>query len=55
MIVLACFLIGALIGAARARARQGTGFDMAQYAVAHGIALALVGLLITVVVSRMVF
>lgn len=52
MIVLAGGVIGALLGGIIARKRGGTVLDIAQYATATGIALALIGLVITVFVHR---
>lgn len=53
MLVIAGAVTGAVLGALTARKRKGTGADMAQYAAGYGIALALVGLIATVVVHRM--
>lgn len=52
MIVLAAALIGAALGAWRARRLGGSGLDMAQYAAAHAIAFALAGLILTLVIDR---
>lgn len=52
MIVLAAALIGAALGAARARRLGGGALDVAQYAAAHAIALALAGLIVTLVIDR---
>jgi hypothetical protein len=53
MIVIVAFLIGALWGGFLARRREGGRLDIAQYAVAFGIAFAIAGLALTVVVERM--
>lgn len=53
MIVIAGALIGAILGYARAARAGGNGFDRAQYAAVHAIALMLVGLLVTLVADRM--
>lgn len=53
MIVIACFLFGALLGALRARRRQGTGFDVAQYAAAHAILLAIIGVFVTILIEKL--
>jgi hypothetical protein len=53
MIVIAGALIGAILGYARAAKAGGNGFDRAQYAAVHAIALMLVGLLVTLVADRM--
>lgn len=52
MIVIALALIGGLIGAFRARQRNGKGFDIAQYAASYGIMFAIFGLFITVFVEK---
>ncbi len=48
MIILAAALFGAALGVMRARARGGSGADMAQYGVAHAIAFGLGGLFFTI-------
>lgn len=53
MIVIVAFLIGALWGGFLARRRDGNRLDIAQYAAAFGIAFAVAGLILTVVVERM--
>lgn len=53
MLVIAGTLIGAIWGYLRAAKAGGNGFDRAQYAAAHAIALALVGLIATLVIDRM--
>ncbi len=53
MIVIAAVILGALLGASRARRRQGTGFDIAQYAVAHAIFFAIIGLFVTIIVEKL--
>jgi hypothetical protein len=52
MIWFAFFVLGILIGAWRARKKQGGILDMLQYGAAHGIAFAILGLLITVALDR---
>lgn len=52
MIIIALGLIGAFLGFRNARKQGGTRADMAQYAVAAGIAGMLVGLVVTVVIER---
>jgi hypothetical protein len=52
MYVLAGIVIGAILGDWRARKRNGNGLDRAQYAAVHAIALALVGIFITIVINR---
>ena len=53
MIVIAAVILGALLGARRARTRQGTGLDIAQYAAAHAIFFAIIGLILTVIVEKL--
>ena len=53
MIVIAGALFGACLGALRARNRGGRGIDMLQYGAAHAIALALIGVFITIAIDRM--
>lgn len=45
-------IAGALIGARIAKKRNGTRFDMAQYAAGYGILFALIGLVLTVILDR---
>jgi hypothetical protein len=52
MIVIGLALFGAILGGLRARRRGGKAADIAQYAAAHAIAFALVGLLLTIVIHR---
>jgi len=54
MIVIGGFALGAVLGGLNARRRGGSRADIAQYAAAHGIAFALLGALITVIVARIV-
>lgn len=53
MLVIAGLLLGALWGGLLARRRKGTGFDIAQYAVAFAILFAVLGLFATLVIDRM--
>ena len=53
MIVLAGFFGGAAFGGWRAKQRGGGRADMAQYAAAHGIAFALLGLFLTIAIDRL--
>ncbi|MCG6904695.1 MAG: hypothetical protein LJE68_18640 [Rhodobacter sp.] len=52
MIVLASALIGAIWGGYRAKRNGGNRLDMAQYAAGFAIAFALLGLVVTIVISR---
>jgi len=54
MIVIVLALIGALLGAALARRRQGTRFDIAQYAIAHAILFAILGLFATIIIEKLI-
>ncbi len=54
VVVLGMALLGALLGVMTARKRNGSGADMAQYAAGYGIAFALVGLVISLVLVRLV-
>lgn len=53
MIVLAAIITGALLGWRRAAALGGDRRDRAQYAAGYAMALAVVGLLLTVILDRM--
>ncbi len=52
MIVLAFAVFGALLGAYQARKRGGQRLDLAQYGAAYGMAFAILGLFVTVFLSR---
>jgi len=52
MIILAFALIGAIIGGMTARGRGGKGLDIAQYAASYAMAFAIIGLFITVFLTR---
>ncbi|MCX8952602.1 MULTISPECIES: hypothetical protein [unclassified Ruegeria] len=54
LLVLGMAILGAILGALTAKKRNGNGADMAQYAAGYGIAFALVGLVISLVLLRMV-
>ena len=45
-------LIGAILGAVRARRHGGRGIDMAQWGAAHAIAFGVVGLFVLILWSR---
>ncbi len=53
MIVLAGVILGAIWGAMRARARQGSKLDIAQYAAVHAILFGLIGLFVTIGLERL--
>lgn len=46
-------LLGALWGGLKAWRRKGKAADIAQYAAAHGIALGIIGLFISIVLTRL--
>jgi hypothetical protein len=53
MFVIGGFLLGAIGGGFRARARGGKAADIAQYATVYGILFGLLGLFITIYLDRM--
>lgn len=53
MIVIGGFVMGALIGGLTARQRGGKPADIAQYAIAYGIAFCLAGLFLTILLERL--
>jgi len=54
LVVLGMAALGAILGAMAARKRNGSGADMAQYAAGYGIAFALVGLILSLILVRFV-
>ncbi len=54
MIVILGALIGALIGGMTAKRRNGDKADIAQYAVGYAIAFALVGVILTIAIEKLV-
>lgn len=54
VVVLGMALLGAILGALTAKKRNGNKADMAQYAAGYGIAFALIGLVISLVLVRLV-
>jgi hypothetical protein len=52
MIILAFAVLGALIGGFAARSRGGKKLDIAQYAASYALAFAIIGLFITVFLTR---
>lgn len=54
MIVIAGFVLGAAYGARKARKAGGKRLDLMQYGAGFGIAFALLGLFLTLVIDRMV-
>ncbi|GHF56152.1 hypothetical protein [Seohaeicola zhoushanensis] len=53
MIVIGGGLLGLIIGVLTAKKRGGSGADMAQYGAGYGIAFAVVGMIATVILERM--
>lgn len=53
MIVIAAFFLGAAIGWMRAAKAGGNRADKLQYAAAHGLALTVLALFVTLFLSRM--
>lgn len=54
MIVIAALVIGTLIGWRRASRLKGNRMDRLQYAAAHALGFAALGVLATVIIDRMV-
>jgi uncharacterized membrane protein YeaQ/YmgE (transglycosylase-associated protein family) len=54
MIYIISGIIGAVIGGFTAKKRKGKPADIAQYATAYAIAFALIGLILTVVLDRVI-
>lgn len=52
MIVIVAILLGALLGDLRARRVQGNAKDRLQYAAAHALAFAIIGLFLTIIIDR---
>lgn len=53
MIVIAGLLIGITLGLVHAKRRGGNGMDMAQYAAVYGMGLAVLGVIITLTITRL--
>ncbi|WP_170338709.1 hypothetical protein [Ruegeria arenilitoris] len=54
LVVVGMAVLGAALGALTARKRNGSGADIAQYAAGYGIAFALAGLAISLVLVRVI-
>ena len=52
MIVLACTILGASLGIYLAKRNGGVMLDAVQYAASTGIAFALMGLIVTIIIHR---
>lgn len=53
MIVIIAALVGATIGGLTAKRRKGNKLDIAQYLVVYAIAFALVGMLVTIALEKL--
>ena len=53
MIVIIAALLGVLFGARAAHRHKGNRLDMAQYAAGYAIAFALVGLMVTIGIEKL--
>jgi cytochrome c biogenesis protein CcdA len=53
VIVIVSTLVGVYLGISAARKREGNKLDMAQYAAGYGIAFALIGLFLTLIIERL--
>ncbi|WP_323036740.1 hypothetical protein [Pararhodobacter sp.] len=54
MVILAGILIGAILGIVYVRRRNGNGFDVAQYAAVWGIIGAILGVVATIGIERLI-
>ncbi|WP_203232331.1 hypothetical protein [Gemmobacter caeruleus] len=54
MIVITAAIFGALLGVLRARHHGGSGLDMAQWGAGFAILFAVIGLIVTIVIARMI-
>ncbi len=54
VVTLGMAILGAILGAMKARKRNGSGADMAQYAAGYGIAFALVGMIVSLIILRII-
>lgn len=53
MIVITAAIFGALLGVLRARHHGGSKLDMAQWAAGFAILFGVIGMILTIVISRM--
>ncbi len=53
MVVFISAILGALYGAMVAKKRGGSGRDLAQYAAAHALIFTIIGVFVTVIVTRL--
>ncbi|WP_377187117.1 hypothetical protein [Ruegeria meonggei] len=54
VVVWGMAILGAILGALTARKRNGSAADIAQYAAGYGIAFALAGLILSLILVRLV-
>ena len=54
MFIIIGAVFGAVLGGLRAKRRKGRTADILQYATVHAIIFALVGLFLTIIITRMV-
>lgn len=52
MIIIGGLVLGVILGVLQAKKLGGSRLDMAQYGTGYGIALTLVGVIITIILSR---
>ncbi len=55
MIVILMAIAGGVIGGLTAKRRKGNRLDIAQYAAVYGIAFAILGLILTIAIEKLVF
>jgi len=53
MIVIVAAFVGAVLGAYKAKKRQGSAADIAQYAAGYGIAFTIAGLMVAIAIDRL--
>lgn len=53
MIIVAAIILGAFLGDRRARSIGGNGKDRLQYAAAHALGFAVLGLFLTIIIDRL--
>ncbi|SMR72077.1 hypothetical protein SAMN04488030_1423 [Aliiroseovarius halocynthiae] len=53
MVVIVAFLLGAALGATRAKKRGGNRLDMTQYGAVYGIGFALIAIFLTIPFTRL--
>ena len=55
MVLPIAFIIGVILGAAKAKKRKGNKFDMLHYGAAYGIACTLFALIMSILLQRLGF